>query len=190
MIFVIYTCISDSTTRPLTIVASPGTKQTEEYFDVDFRWTLSAPFDTEYPSANIEIYKGDTSGYVIVRYVAGPPGTPGHGCNTYGDSSLSCITEGTRVGFSISDIRTSDASRYIIRVDPGTGTYVEDSDTVLYIYRKCPYHVIIHLYILYRAFASIYADLIAPGANVICHFTLSILNKSHLIVSYIIRSCV
>ena len=135
--------ISDSTTRPLTIVASPRTKQTEEHLDVDFRWTLSAPFDTEYPSANIEIYKGDTSGSVIVRYTAGPPGTLGLGCNTFGDS-LSCITEDTQVGFSISDIETSDASRYIIRVDPGTGTYVEDSDAVLYIYRKCPCFLLLY----------------------------------------------
>ena len=132
---------SDSMRVPLTIDTSPGIKKTQESLDVEFRWTLSEPFNTGYVGASITIYESDTSGSSILSYRSGL------GCIVYGDSSLSCITEDTRVGFSISDVETSDASRYIIRVDPGTGTYVQDSDAVLYIYRKCPYHVIIHLYI-------------------------------------------
>ena len=134
--FILYLSLlifSESTRVPLTIDTSPGMKKSEEGLGAEFRWTLSKPFDTTYVGSSITIYKSVTSGTPVLLYKSGT----GLGCNTYGDSSLSCITEGTQVGFGISDIETSDASRYSIQVDPGPGTNVEDSDAVLYIYRKC-----------------------------------------------------
>ena len=46
---------------------------------------------------------------------------------------------------------------------------------------------IFHLYISYHSSSSIYVDLIAPVANVICYYTTSTINKyflSYLILSY------
>ena len=45
---------------------------------------------------------------------------------------------------------------------------------------------IFHLYISYHSSSSIYVDLIAPVANVICYYTTSTINKYFLSLSYLI----
>ena len=121
-------------TGSINITTSPGVVKTERGMSEDFIWTLSEPFDHTSVTAFFNVSQGYTAeGEVILTYYFGGEDD----CQRI-SSSVSCITNGTEIGFSISDIKTDNASIYSLYVMFNSTIPDEDSnqDALLYLYGK------------------------------------------------------
>ncbi len=107
--------------------------------NVEFRWTVSSTFDPSVSSV-FYIYKGypdspTSSDYILAYYgYIDPPY-----CDTArsGDLTVSCLHNGNIIGFGITNVQDSSASRYTLRIRYGsTPTYELDAEAIMYIYSK------------------------------------------------------
>ena len=114
-------------------ITSPGTIKTEEAMTTNVTWILSESFDPYIVGAKILVYQGYIDdGNIIITLTGGNVPI----CNPF-VNNISCIADGLRVGFNITNIQPNNASRYSIEVEMKPfGDYVKDETAVLYIYRK------------------------------------------------------
>jgi hypothetical protein len=114
-------------------ITSPGTVKTEKGMTTNLTLMLSESFDPYIIGAKIMVYQGYIDdGNIIITLTGGNVPI----CNPF-VNNISCIADGLRVGFNITNIQPNNASRYSIEVEMKPfGDYVKDETAVLYIYRK------------------------------------------------------
>ena len=116
------------------ITSSPGIIKKVVGGNAIFTWDLADAFDVNYGFARFNIYKGYESQILLFQ------GRSGGGlCNTFSDTSLTCITNGNQIGFIIAGVDDDRASRYSISVDLDLLVNPPDeknSNAILYIYSK------------------------------------------------------